>query len=168
MNYWWANCTYSNVNYLKNTSIQIYVRSQFLSLHLWISELFENIIYDMSSMYLFSIFEFNSRIKKLRPIFTANSTVSFEGWIQVNVTSLLSEWIVNKRPNNMLYISIEYANENGQFDTPSVDVNYLLNYWDSEHQPFITAYFKSNESKGHTLPLKQKVNLWNLSTLVPV
>lgn len=84
--------------------------------------------------------------KEFNPIHIENTTVGFEGWLRINFTSMLTEWIINKRPNNMLYIKIEYQNEKGQLDFPSVDVNYLLSYWDSEHQPFITAYFRNEES----------------------
>lgn len=57
----------------------------------------------------------------------------------------------------MLYITIEYQNEMGQFEASSIDANYLLSYWDSEHQPFITAYFKNEDSDGHVLSYQHKV-----------
>lgn len=50
----------------------------------------------------------------------------------------------------MLYITMEYENEFGHLDTPSISVNYLLSYTD-EHLPFITAYFENTETDGHLL-----------------
>lgn len=51
----------------------------------------------------------------------------------------------------MLYVTIEYENEMGYLDTSSISVNYLLSFSDTEHVPFITAYFENNESDGHVL-----------------
>lgn len=93
----------------------------------------------------------------MRPIHTVNTTVGFEGWIRINFTSVLADWIVEMRLNNLLQISIEYENEYGQRDIPSVDLNYLLSYWDSDRQPFITAYFKNEDSEGHMLSSNHQV-----------
>lgn len=55
----------------------------------------------------------NFRSKKLRPIGVESTTVNYEGWIQFNFTTVLSGWIVNKPPNNMLDITIECNTSNG-------------------------------------------------------
>lgn len=104
------------------------------------------------------------RSKSLHPIHIENSTVSFEGWIRINFTSMLSEWIVKRRPNNMLYITVEYQNEKGQLEYPSVDANYLLSYWDSDHQPFITAYFQTEDDPESEHGLTLKRNKVKIST----
>lgn len=98
----------------------------------------------------------------LQPIHTANTTVGFEGWIRINFTSLLADWIANKRSNNLLYISIEYENQYGEMDVPTVDVNYLLSYWDSDHQPFVTAYFKNEDSEEFRNKNQVKQNNFNI------
>lgn len=104
-----------------------------------------------------SVKNLHFRAQVLRPIHTVNTTVGSEDWIRINFTSTLSEWIVNRRSNNLLYISIEYENEYGQRDVPSVDANYLLSYWDSDHQPFITAYFRNTDSEDHVVSSNIKV-----------
>lgn len=98
-------------------------------------------------------------MKKLHPIRIANTTVDYEGWIQFNITTMLREWIVNKRPNNMLDITIECQNAKHQMETPSIDANYLLSLWDTEHQPFVTAYFINDASNGYKLSTKHKVQI---------
>lgn len=95
--------------------------------------------------------------KELHPIHIENTTVNYEGWIQFNFTKTISTWIKLKRPNNMLYITIQCENRQHQMETPSIDANYLLSLWDTQHQPFITAYFKNDESHGHTILSKHKV-----------
>lgn len=97
-------------------------------------------------------------MKKLHPIHIENTTINYEGWIQMNFTTILSEWIQTKRPNNMLDIKMQCQNSKHQMETPSIDVNYLLSLWDAQRQPFITAYFKNDESHGgRTLSSKNKV-----------
>lgn len=99
------------------------------------------------------------RIKELHPIHIENTTVDYEGWIQFNFTTHLSAWIINKRPNNLLYITIQCENAKHQMETPSIDVNYLLSLWDTQHQPFITAYFKNDETQPYTFSSKHKVKI---------
>ncbi|XP_055321702.1 protein 60A-like [Sitodiplosis mosellana] len=94
---------------------------------------------------------FPNGVKELHAIQTAETTVGFEGWIQINTTSTFREWLTEKKSNNMLYITVEYENELGHLDTPSISVNYLLSYTDGERLPFITAYFENNETNGHVL-----------------
>lgn len=98
-------------------------------------------------------------MKKLHPIHIENTTVNYEGWIQLNFTTILSEWIQTKRPNNMLDITIQCENAKHEMETPSIDANYLLSLWDTQRQPFITAYFKNDESQGNTFSFKNKVQL---------
>lgn len=82
-------------------------------------------------------------MKALRPIYILNTTVNYEGWIRINFTTTLNEWLIKSWSHNLLFISIDYENENGELETSSIDTNYLLSFWDDEHQPFVTAYFKS-------------------------
>lgn len=98
-------------------------------------------------------------MEELHPIHIENTTVNYEGWIQINFTTILREWIANKRPNNMLDITIQCQNAKHQMETPSIDANYLLSLWDTQRQPFITAYFKNDDSHGHTDSSKHKVQL---------
>lgn len=98
-------------------------------------------------------------MKKLHPIHIENTTVNYEGWIQINFTTILREWIVNKRPNNMLDITIQCQNAKHQMETPSIDANYLLSLWDTQRQPFITAYFRNDESYDDSFSSKRKVQL---------
>lgn len=95
----------------------------------------------------------------MHPVHVENTTVSFEGWIQLNFTTILSEWIQKKRPNNMLDITIQCENARHQLETPSIDADYLLSLWDSQRQPFITAYFKNDDSYGSMFSSKEKVQL---------
>lgn len=101
----------------------------------------------------------------MHAIQTANTTVGFEGWIQINFTSMVSEWLAKKWSNNVLYITIEYGGENDvqQIHASNVCVNYLLSYSDSEHQPFITAYFENNDTDGHVM---KHETVRNISTTV--
>lgn len=96
-------------------------------------------------------------MKELHPIHIENTTVNYEGWIQFNITDILREWIVNKRPNNRLDIKIQCQNAKHQMETPSIDANYLLSLWDTQRQPFITAYFKNDETHERTVSSKHKV-----------
>lgn len=96
-------------------------------------------------------------MKRMHPVHIENTTVSFEGWIQLNFTTILSEWIQKKRPNNMLDITIQCENARHQLETPSIDADYLLSLWDSQRQPFITAYFKNDDSYGNMFSSKEKV-----------
>ncbi|XP_031632690.1 protein 60A-like [Contarinia nasturtii] len=89
--------------------------------------------------------------KELHVIQTAKTTVGFDGWIQMNFTTKLSEWITKKESSNLLYIRIEYEDEMGHWETPSISTNFLLCYSDNELQPFITAYFESENPDGHVL-----------------
>lgn len=91
-------------------------------------------------------FHVYSRIKQLHTIHVESTTVDYEGWIRVNFTSVFEDWILSKRSSNLLYITIQYEDDEGHLATPSVDANYLLSYWDREHQPFITAFFKNDQS----------------------
>lgn len=99
------------------------------------------------------------RMKEIHPIHVENTTVNYEGWIQLNFTTILTDWIRTKRPNNMLDITIQCENAKGQMETPSIDANYLLSLWDAQRQPFITAYFKNDESNGNIFSSKNKVRL---------
>lgn len=100
------------------------------------------------SLYFFVTF----RIKALRSIHVTNTTGSFEGWIRVNFTEMLDNWVKKTRPNNLLYITIAYENGDGVLETSSVDTNYLLSFWDDEHQPFVTAYFTNENHDVRFLP----------------
>lgn len=96
---------------------------------------------------------------------SANTTVGYEGWIQINFTTTLSDWLMKKSTNNILYITIEYENENGVMEPSYVSVNYLLSYSDNEHQPFITAYFENENGEGHSL---KHGNIRNVSSTTTV
>lgn len=87
------------------------------------------------------------------------TTVGFEGWIQINVTTTFSDWILIKMANNLLYVKMEFENEFGHLITPIVDVNYLLSFTDGNHQPFIIAYFESADGVGHILEHKSMNNI---------
>lgn len=99
------------------------------------------------------------RIKSLHPIHTTNTTVRFEGWIRVNFTKMLDYWMLKTVSNNLLYITIGYQNDQGLLESSSVDTNYLLSFWDDEHQPFVTAYFKSEDEGIRLSRVSQKVNI---------
>lgn len=96
-------------------------------------------------------------MQELHAIQTVNTTIGFEGWIRINCSSMLSNWIEHKNPNNLVYISIQYENQNSQYEISTVDINYLLK--DENHQPFITAYFKSEDSENHALSSNRQV-IW--------
>lgn len=81
---------------------------------------------------------FSNRFKALRPIYVANTTVDYEGWIRVNFTEMLNGWLVKTRQNNLLYITIAYQNIHGILESSSVDTNYLLSFWEEERQPFVS------------------------------
>lgn len=101
----------------------------------------------------------------MRPIHITNSTVDYEGWIRINVTSMLNDWLIKSWSNNLLIITVDYENDNGQWEVSSVDTNYLLSFWDDEYQPFVTAYFKNENILRQHLPDTTKVSVSILNVL---
>lgn len=55
---------------------------------------------------------------------------------------------------------MDYQNDNGIFEKTSVDINYLLSFWDDEHQPFVTAYFNNENILRLKNSASKKVNLF--------
>lgn len=101
-----------------------------------------------------NLFIYLYRAKEMHAIQMVKTTTRYHGWIQMNFTSKLNEWITKKESNNLLYITVEYENELGNWETPNISTNKLLSYSDNEKQPFITAYFANDESYGHVLARK--------------
>lgn len=90
--------------------------------------------------FLLKIFLLNQQMK-LKEISSVNVSSSHQGWIHLNVTEGLLQWIENSKENRGLFIkaqsSIENSLESYGIITSKTD--------DEEHQPFIVGFFKGQE-----------------------
>lgn len=90
--------------------------------------------------FLLKIFLLNQQMK-LRVISSINVSSSHRGWIHLNVTEGLLQWIESSKENRGLFIkaqsSVESNLESFGIITSKID--------DEEHQPFIVGFFKGQE-----------------------
>lgn len=85
-----------------------------------------------------------SRLEELYPIYIHNTTVEYEGWIRINVTEMVSDWMKPSFPTNILYFTVHNENDRGQLIKSIKDTKFVLGMESTEHQPFITAFFQNH------------------------
>ncbi|XP_066598349.1 protein 60A-like [Prorops nasuta] len=84
----------------------------------------------------------NSRGKREKHFVTStNTTAGREGWINLNVTTVLNYWIENPNENRGIFIGIYSINHTGRILRPD-DIGIIGVLGIPDKQPFMAAFFK--------------------------
>lgn len=82
--------------------------------------------------------------KELELISTTNTTSDYQGWIELNVTDALANWMQDKSQNKGLYISANVINR-PEHEIKLDDIGLVNAKGDDEYQPFMVGFFKGQE-----------------------
>lgn len=80
--------------------------------------------------------------RELEYITAVNTTGDFDGWLELNLTSCLANWVVFPESNKGLYLSVHPLNRPAHEVRPE-DVGLLVGREDDEVQPFMVAFLKA-------------------------
>ncbi|KAF5275690.1 hypothetical protein FQA39_LY06802 [Lamprigera yunnana] len=80
--------------------------------------------------------------RELEYIIAVNTTGSFTGWLELNLTSSLSTWVAFPNSNKGLYLSVHPTEKPGREIRPE-DIGLITIKGDDETQPFMVAFLKT-------------------------
>lgn len=96
--------------------------------------------------------------KELEVLSTTNTTADYHGWLELNVTEALSQWVGNTDQNRGLYIGA-HAITRPEHEIKLDDIGLVNTKGDDEYQPFMIGYFKgANIVKPIQHPKRTKRN----------
>lgn len=73
-----------------------------------------------------------------------NTTTISNGWIELNVTSAMMQWIQDKESNKGLFISASLI-EHPDKDLKLEEIGLVNSKGNDEYQPFMAGFFKGQE-----------------------
>lgn len=88
--------------------------------------------------------EYSNGHEELKLLSSKNVTTHYDGWLELNVTSALKQWIHNKKENKGLFIRA-YFLEKPDHEIKLDDIGLINSKGDDEYQPFMVGYFKGQE-----------------------
>ncbi|XP_055633611.1 protein 60A [Toxorhynchites rutilus septentrionalis] len=71
--------------------------------------------------------------------------LGYDGWLEINVTSVVSQWIGNNQLNKGLYIGAYFKHNPGK-EIKLDDIGLVNTKGDDKHQPFLVAYCKGSQT----------------------
>lgn len=82
--------------------------------------------------------------EELKLLSSVNTTTHADGWVELNVTYALKEWIEDK-DNNMGLVIKANLNEKPDKELLLNDVGFVSSRGDDEFQPFMVGFFTGQE-----------------------
>lgn len=92
---------------------------------------------------VYSIIEAEGQ-KELEIIAAINTTANYQGWIELNVTNALSNWINDKESNKGLYIGA-HSVDKPEHEIKLDNIGLVNTKGDDEYQPFMVGFFSGQQ-----------------------
>ncbi|XP_020818014.1 protein 60A [Drosophila serrata] len=80
----------------------------------------------------------------MEPLSSVNTTGDYVGWLELNVTEGLHEWLVKSKENHGIYIGAHAVNRPDR-EVKLDDVGLIHRKVDDEYQPFMIGFFRGPE-----------------------
>ncbi|XP_060654571.1 protein 60A [Drosophila nasuta] len=93
----------------------------------------------------------------LEPLSSVNTTGDYVGWLELNVTEALHEWLINARENHGIYIGAHALNKpEREIKLDDIGLTHRRAKADDEYQPFMIGFFRGPELIKSTAHSTQK------------
>lgn len=98
-------------------------------------------VFTVSVYSVVSVEEDSGEHKELQLLSQVNTTNDHVGWLEVNITGALSQWVADSLDNHGLYISVRSA-QRPEHEIRLEELGLVTRGGDEETQPFMVGFFK--------------------------
>lgn len=106
---------------------------------------------------VYAISSSGSAQNMMEPLSSVNTTGDYIGWLELNVTEALHDWLINARENHGIYIGAHALNKpDREIKLDDIGLTHRRVRADDEYQPFMIGFFRGPELIKSTSHSSQK------------